>query len=171
MGFDEGQVRAGELGFDGDQGVAGLLGQARDDAAQLFGVETQAGGDAIQMLVLEVLRGKLEAEGRLVVHDHAAIAVEDFAARSGERDGLDAIALGQLTVDVVIAHLQNPESADQEQEHGYGYVLEYGDARQGEAGIVLQQPAGRIFGSRAIGFSGMQRLLLEATRRSGTCAT
>ena len=39
---------------------------------------------------------KLDHEGGLIIDDHAAVAVENLAAGSQQRNGLDAIALGRV---------------------------------------------------------------------------
>src|SRR5438477_1184853 len=102
----------------------------------------QAFGDGGQVLQLEVFLGKLDHEGGLIVDDDAAVAIEDFAAGSKQRNGLDAIALGQRAVGFVFANLKHPETGDQKQEHRHGGVLEDRDAAERELRIVAKQAAG-----------------------------
>ncbi len=74
----------------------------------------------------------------MVVDDHAAVAIENLAARRDDGQRFDAVALGQLVVDLRVANLEVPEAGDQEEKDGNRYVLEYGDAPSGELGVVAQ---------------------------------
>src|SRR4029077_15279121 len=99
----------------------------------------QAFGDRGQVLRLESFLRKLDHEGGLIVHDHAAVAVENLTAGGEHVSGLDASALREGTVGLVIANLKDPESGNQKQEDRHGSVLEDRDAAQRELGIVAKQ--------------------------------
>jgi hypothetical protein len=104
------------------------------------------------MVLVQTFAREHRAEGGAIIDDDPAVAVENLPARSEQRDGLDAIALSQLTIYFVVADLQNPEAREQKQEYGHGRILERGNAAQGETGIVAEQAAGRLLWTPAIGF-------------------
>ena len=81
----------------------------------------------------------------MVVDDDAAVAIENFAARSGDGQLLDAIAFGLLVIDLGVLDLQVPEAGDQKKEDEYAGVLEYGDFASGELDVFA---AGLFAGQR-----------------------
>src|SRR5579864_1829005 len=79
----------------------------------------------------------------MIVDDHAAVAVQDFAARSKHRDGLDAVLHGAFLVERGITDLQIPEAGDQEQKDRDHKVLEESDFAGRELAVVAQKLIGR----------------------------
>src|SRR5580658_7784446 len=82
----------------------------------------------------------------MVVDDHAAVAVQDFAARRGNGQGLDAVALGLLVVYLGILDLQAPEAGDQKQEDEDAGVLEHGDFSGGEFDVFAARLCAGLLG-------------------------
>ena len=85
-----------------------------------------------------VLRPLLRRFVLLFESIHAAIAVEDLAARGLDGELLDAIALGRFAVHFGLLDLQLPEAGDEEQEDADGEILERSHFARGEAGIVAE---------------------------------
>ncbi len=127
--IDESQFGGRQLLFDRDglvlRRAAGLeTPHARHQAVV---VQVQAFGDRLQMLHLQVFAREIEAERGVVVDDHAAVPIQDFAARRQHRNGLDAVFHGAFLIEVGIANLQVPKPGDQEHEYSDHDVLENGD--------------------------------------------
>ena len=139
MRFDEGDFRRRQFLLDHHRHILGPRSEALDARADLGRVQMQAVGDAIDVIRLQVLPREQQREGGLIIDDHAAIAVENFAARREHRNGLDAIALGQFAVAFAVANLQHPEAGDQEQKDRNDEILETGDAPQREASVVVRE--------------------------------
>ncbi len=66
--------------------------------------------------VLDLVRGHIQAEGRHVLGQQAAVAVVDHAAPGHDRPRLDAVGLRARGVDVVVQHLQLEVPAAQAQQ-------------------------------------------------------
>ncbi|KAG0948400.1 hypothetical protein G6F31_014073 [Rhizopus arrhizus] len=66
--------------------------------------------------VLDLVRGHVQAEGRYVLGQQAAVAVVDHAAPGHHRPRLDAVGLRARGVDVVVQHLQLEVPAAQAQQ-------------------------------------------------------
>ena len=98
----------------------------------------------------------------MIIDDHAAIPVEDLAARGDDRDGFDAIELGALTVKIRIANLDAPEAGDQKQKDAHRQILKESDLFTGQLGIVTYD---WLVGNslRQIGFCGNKAHKLERT--------
>ena len=79
----------------------------------------------------------------MIIDDHAAVAVEDAAARREDGHRLDAILLGADAVELRVLHLEPPEARDQEQKDGHGDVLKNGNLASREPRVVVQ---GRLIG-------------------------
>src|SRR5262245_49915981 len=60
----------------------------------------------------------------MVVDDHAAVAVENSAARRQDRHGLNPVGFRTFAVELRILHLKLPKSGYQKQEKPHGDVLE-----------------------------------------------
>ncbi len=75
----------------------------------------------------------------MIVDDHAAVAIENLAARRQHRNRLDAVLQRPLLINLRIADLQVPEAGDQEQKYGDGGVLKKRDLLRGEFRIVAQK--------------------------------
>ena len=82
----------------------------------------------------------------MIVDDDAAVAIEDFAARRGDRQCLDAVAFGLLVVHLGILDLQVPEAGDQKQEDGYAGVLKNGDLAGRELDVFAADLLARRWG-------------------------
>jgi hypothetical protein len=103
--------------------------------------DTQTIGDGWEVFVNEhgIIAEKQDAEGRIVVHKHAAIAVQHAAARRDDRNGANAIAFGHLRVFVGINDLEFPEAEEQQSDHAYNEVG--GDGQSGlRQPIVVAKP-------------------------------
>jgi hypothetical protein len=129
---DEGQVGGGEFFFNDDGVVFRPGSETLDARGQVVGIQIQAVGDGAQVFGFQGFAREDEAVRRVVIDDHAAVAVEDLAA--GRRDGqlFDAVALGLLVVELMGLDLQSPEAGDEEQENGDAGILEDGYFHGGE---------------------------------------
>src|SRR5260370_36102123 len=74
----------------------------------------------------------------MVVHDYAAIAIQDFSAGRKHGDGLDAVLHGAFLIEFRIPDLQVPDPCQQEQEDADHHVLEKRDLTGRELGTVAQ---------------------------------
>ena len=90
------------------------------------------------MFRLQRFARKRQRERRMIIDDHSPVAIQNLSPRSQQRNGLDTIAVRQFAVEIVIADLQHPEAADQEQEDRDAEVLKNSDAAQCETGIVAK---------------------------------
>jgi hypothetical protein len=63
--------------------------------------------------VRHFLRHQFQLVGRLVAGDQFAVAIEDQAARAGDRLDTHAVALRQIRVVVMPHHLQHEQARDQ----------------------------------------------------------
>ena len=113
--------------------------EAPDSRLQVLVVHVQAFRDGLQVLFLQVVARQDQAEGRVVIDDHAAFAIENLAARGEDRDGFDAVALGLLVVDFGAFDLQPPEPGDQEQKNANCGVLKKRDLAGGASEVVSAQ--------------------------------
>ena len=142
--IDEGQLAGRQLFLDRDGLV--LRSAARLKAAharhQAVVVQIQALGDRPQVFHLQVFARQIQAEGGMIVDDHAAIAIQNLAARRQHRNRLDAVLERPLLINLGIANLQVPEAGDQEQKDGDGDVLKECDLLRGELRIVAQKLVG-----------------------------
>src|ERR1051326_2897428 len=75
----------------------------------------------------------------MVVDNHAAIAVQNPAARRQHRHRFDAVLLRPLVVQLLVLYLEPPETRDQEEEDEHCNVLKNSDLPGGEASIVAQR--------------------------------
>src|SRR5579864_6356573 len=110
MGVHEGEVGGSKLILDHHElvtGTAAILGNFR---LEFFEIEVEAFGDGGEMLRFEVLAAEHDGPGGVVIDDDAAVTVEDFAARSGDGELFDAIALGEVAVDFGLLNLKLPEA-------------------------------------------------------------
>ena len=144
MRFDESQFARRQFGLDRNGLVLGPGIRTLHMGLELGKIQMQSFGDGREDDPCSDFRARAPRGRRAVIDDHAAVAVENFAARSRQRNGPDAVALRQLTVDFMVPDLQHPEAADQEQEYAHRDVLKDGDASEGETGFVAKQPAGRF---------------------------
>ena len=137
--IDKGQFGERQILFDDDRLVFRAPQKARDVTLQIVVIEVEAVGDFVQMLQLQVFAREDNAPGGLVIHDDAAIAVENLAARRAHRYHFHAIAFGTFAIDVRALNLQLPEAGNQEEENGDGGVLEARHLGGGEAGFIARQ--------------------------------
>src|ERR1700676_4393106 len=79
----------------------------------------------------------------MAVDYHTAVAIKDLAARPKHRNGLDAVSLGALLVDLRVADLQVPKTSHQEEKDSHHHILEEGDLPRSEFRIVTQQTVRR----------------------------
>ena len=153
MRFDERQLARGELLLDHHRHVLRPRTEALQLGADFVRIQMQAHGDGVDVLRLQVFARQHHGERGMIVDDHAAVAVEDFSARREQRDGLDAIPLGEFAVGLVIADLENPEARNQEQKNHHRQILKDRDAAQRETRVVSKQ-ARRRFRILTFGFDG-----------------
>jgi hypothetical protein len=91
------------------------------------------------MLFFQRFASDNQAKRRVVVHDYAAIAVEDAAAGGQDGDGFDAVGLRLMIVKFRILYLELPETGDQEQKDDHRSVLKNGYFSRREVCIVTQR--------------------------------
>ena len=132
--IDECQVGGRELFLEHDGLVLGPGAEAADLGPEVVVIQVEPLGDGLEVLLFQRLAGQDQSEGRVVVDDHAAVAVENAAARRQNGHALDAVGLRALVVKLRILHLQLPEAGDQKQEDDDGGVLKDGDFPGGARG-------------------------------------
>ena len=97
MRIDERQLARRQFFLDRDGLV--LRSAARLEPAhaghQAVVVQVQAFGDGPQMLHLQVFARQIQAEGGVIVDDHAAVAIQNLAARRQHGNRLDAVLLAR----------------------------------------------------------------------------
>ena len=71
----------------------------------------------------ELVAQQQHGERRVVVHDDAAFAVQDLAARGQDRNGADAVALRQRLVFFRARNLQPRQTEYQHHQHRQDHVL------------------------------------------------
>ena len=115
-----GDFVAREVGLDLDAHEGRLaFGLVEDVVDLLLGHLDELGEHArstcLALLGLaQVLRDDLEVEGRTVVDQELAVAVEDHPARSGDLDALDAVLLGVLAHLVALEDLKVDQAGEQQ---------------------------------------------------------
>ena len=82
--------------------------------------------------VLDLLGHDRDVERVAVLDEHAAVTIEQHAARRAERNGPQMVVLGHLAVLLVVGHLREPEADPERDEHHGDDVL---NRRQPEARI------------------------------------
>src|SRR5438270_12282312 len=89
----------------------------------------QADGDLldVDVQVFHLVAQKQHGEGRVIVNDGAAFAIENAAAGGKDGNGTNAISLRQAVVVVAARDLQPPESHRQDQKNGKDHVLHTGE--------------------------------------------
>jgi len=122
--LDERDVRRRGFGFDDDRlkfrkrfGGVELVVQVVNGKAEAIGHGSKTLFDQGGIVAKEK-----DAEGRAIVHEDAAIAIEHAAARGDDGDGADAIAFGHLTVLIGVNNLQFPEAEQQHTDHSHNDV-------------------------------------------------
>src|SRR6185437_12914309 len=157
-----------------------------DRCVNLLHGHVQTVGDQWQIL-LEVILAFAEkeaADGRIVVDDDAAFAVEDAAARREHRHLADAVLFGEHAIVGGAEHLQTPEAGAEHQHHQRNHVLHAVelDRRQLLAAaervrIVVVEDHLRVLSSLTAwcvgccGFSVYSRILKRSSRRKTGMAT
>ena len=117
--FDGGDVLVARVRLDHDRAEARPL---RVEALAHFrGVERDEPGEPLQGAPEAVLplRGHHDVEGRAVLGQDPALAVEEGSARSGDGQGADAVVLGEVAEVFPADDLQVPE-VDEQAGHGQG---------------------------------------------------
>src|ERR1019366_5296774 len=96
--------------------------------AQLVGWDVQPCGDlvGVGLQIAVLIAQQQHRERRIVVHDDAAFAVQDLAARREDGDLLDAILFSQRAVITAARHLQAPQPEGKHQEDSQQNVLHCG---------------------------------------------
>ena len=128
--FDESQFVGRDVFFEINGRVLRHAGEVADFLAHVFGAHVQTLGDEVGVSV-EVAGGVAHherGEGRIVIDDDAAFAVEDFAAGSEDGHLADTILFRLRGVVVVAGDLQAPQSVSQHEEHAEDAVLHGGEA-------------------------------------------
>ncbi len=120
-----------------------MRGKAVDARQQVVVVQIQTFGDGAEVIIFQGFSRQDERVGGVVVDNHPAVAVQDFAARRRDGQGFDAVPVGLLVIHLRILDLKGPKPGNQEQEDGYGGVLEDGDLAGGELDILAAKPAER----------------------------
>src|SRR6185312_847053 len=112
---DEGLVGDGDVFFDGNGLVVGGGVEAGHARLQVVERNCEAAGNERQVRLPVVAGVALEvgAEGGVVIHQQAAQAVIDFAARRGNGLGADTVLFGQLGVLGRLKNLQLPQTEAQ----------------------------------------------------------
>ena len=77
-----------------------------------------------------------DVERRPVLDEHAAVAVEEHAARRAQRQLALMVVLGHLAELLVLDDLEEPERAGEEQEARDGGHVQHGDARRPEPCVL-----------------------------------
>jgi hypothetical protein len=131
MRFDVSDVGVGGFRLDDDRLKLRKILGAFELILQVTERDTQAIRDSGEIFVDKsgIVAEKKDAEGRIVVDQDAAIAIEHAAARSDDGNGANAIALGHLTVLIGIDDLEFPEAEEQQSDHAHDDVG--GDGQSG----------------------------------------
>ena len=98
----------------------------------------------LKMLFFQRFASENQGKRRVVVDDHAAVAVENSAARGEDRDRFDAVGLRTLVVELRILNLELPEAGNQKKKDKDGGVLKDRNFGRREMRIVAQR---RFFGN------------------------
>ncbi len=103
--------------------------------------KTETVGDLRQQALnfVDVVAQEQDAEGRIIVHQHAPGAVEHGAARRDHRNGADAVPLGELRVAIGIDNLQPPKAEQQQSDQSDDDVGDDGQPRLRQATLSLKR--------------------------------
>ena len=117
---------------DCDRPVGRLAAVAIDDVAHARFFDAQHGGEQADrpVQILRVLAHDRDAVGMAILDEHAAVAIEDEAARRTQRERALMVVLGHLLVLRVLDDLQHPEADRQHREHHHDDVLQHREANR-----------------------------------------
>ncbi len=156
MRFDEGDVRGRGVGLDNDGLEFREILCIVELVPQIVQRDSQAVRNACEMFFHErwIVAKEEHAEGRPVVHQHTAIAVQHAAARRNHGNVAHAIALGQGAVLVGVDDLKLPEADQQHADHSHDDVGGHGQPRLRQS-IVVAEPVRHENPAREYFFSGL----------------
>ncbi len=169
MRFDEGDIRRRGVGLDNDWLEFREIPRIVELIPQFIERDSQTVRDSGKMLfhLSWIIADEEHAEGRPIVHQHTAIAVQHAAARRNHRNVTHAIAFGQGAVLVGVDDLQLPEAEQQHADHSHDDVGGHGQPPLRQSIVVAEpvrheNPAREYFYLRA--FRPVRRAL---TQRAG----
>src|SRR5712664_549105 len=156
MRFDEVNIRRRGVGLDNDGLEFRQILRIRELVPQIIERYSQTVSDAREMLFHQswIVAKEEHAEGRPVVHQHAAIAVQHTAARRNHGNVAHAIPFGQRTVPVGVDDLELPEADQQYADHSHDDVGGYGQPTLRQS-IVVTEPVRHENPAREYFFSGL----------------
>src|SRR5438270_2615354 len=154
--FDEGDVRGRSVGLDDDGLELREILRIVKLIMQIIQGNSQTFRDACQMFLhlRQIITQEEHAEGRPIVHKHAAFAVQHAAARGNPGNVAHAVALGQRAVLIRIDDLELPEAEQQHAYHSHDDVGCYGQPRLRQS-IVVAEPVRHENPAREYFFPGL----------------
>jgi hypothetical protein len=125
VGGDEGLLVGGDVLLEGDGLVLGSVLVAADCGLDLLDGDVEALGDERQVGVeiFDLFSEEVAGDGRVVVDEEAALAVEEFAAGGEDGDFADAVGFGERTETFRVEHLETPESGEEDGEDKRDEIL------------------------------------------------
>jgi hypothetical protein len=124
MGFDESDVSLADFGLNDDRlKIVEILGrlQLQFEIGERD-IQTFRDGSEVFLNLNGIIAKQENAEGRVIVDEYAAIAIQHPPARRDDGKIADFVALGPLQVFVGIDDLQLPESDEQHTNHSYDHI-------------------------------------------------
>ena len=128
--FDEGQLVRGDVFLQINRGILGHAGEVADFVPDVGLLHVQALGNerGVGGHVAGGVAHHERGEGGVVIHDDAAFAVDDFAARSEDGHFAHAVVFGLRGVVVGLRNLEAPEPVAEHEEDDEDAVLHRGQA-------------------------------------------
>jgi hypothetical protein len=126
VGCDEGLLVGGDVLLEGNGLVFGGYLVVAEDGVDLIDGEMEPPGDEreIGVEVFDLFAKEVAGDGRIVVDEEPAFAVEDLAARCEDGDFADAVGFGERTEAFGVEHLEAPEADEKNRENERDKVLE-----------------------------------------------
>ncbi len=148
VGLDELFFVGSDVLPEGERLVFGREAVALEDGVDLVDGHVEAAGDEGQVRgnVVALFADEEAGDGRVVVDEEAAFAVEDFAARSEDGDFADAVGFSEGVVVLSTDHLQAPETEDENCHDGRNDVLDDGEANSGQLFFAVEHGCGKLRG-------------------------
>ena len=175
VGGEEGLLVGGDVDFKGDGLVLRGGGEAADGRLDLLDGEVEAGGDEreVEVGVGDLIAQEIAGDGRVVVDEQTAFAVEEAAARGEDGDLADAVGLGEDAVVGAVEDLEAVEADEEDGENGGDDVLRRMELGGGEfffaAGEAVRGPErGLGAGGRGRGVRGWRALAEGEVHRGKT---
>ena len=156
VGLDERDIGLGGFGLDDNGLKFRQISRIRQLVAQIADGNAQAVGNGGKILFDQrgIVAKQQNAEARIVVDQHAAIAIQHAASRRDDGNGANAVAFGHHAVAIGIDDLQLPEAQEQHADHADDDVGNYCQPRLRQP-IVVAKPDGHKNSARLLLFRAL----------------